>query len=146
MKFQNKRSLPALFSFLVLLMWSNILFASRLIKLEVTNEEIDEATTLHIKFYNGKAGEKQEEASFELAAVSVQPETVHFYINSSKLSRIELSLFFEEDRHRTALFFAQDLKFIPLEKLSISLFSNRIDADVTYNLPPIWKPEDSSKK
>ena len=112
----------------------------------MTNEEIDEATTLHIKLYNDKAGEKQEEASFELAAVSVQPETVHCYVNSLKLSRIELSLFFEEDRHRTVLFCAQDLKFIPLEKLSILLFSSRIDVDVTYNFPPAWKPEGSSKK
>lgn len=62
------------------------------------------------------------------------------------LSSIDLSLFFKEDRHRTVLFSAVDLKFIPLTKLCVSLFSSRIDVDVIYNLPPVWNAENSSAK
>lgn len=122
------------------------LFASREILLEVVNKDIEEETSLKVRVFNDRLGGNEGKILFQFQPVADQPKPVYFCIASNRLSSIELSLFFDESRHKTALFYVQDIKFIPLKKISVSLFSSRIDVDVIYNLPPVWNAENSSAK
>ena len=138
MKLQNKFCLPVFFSFLLMLMGSNLLFASDPIALSVNNQ-IDEETTLLFKVCTDRSGSKWGKLSVDLPAFSAQPKTGSCAIESTKLSRIELTLFFNEDPHRTALYYAEDINFVPLKELRISLSHSGINVDVIYNLPPVWE-------
>lgn len=116
MKFQNRFCALVFLSFLVMLMGSNFLSVSNPIALKVNNG-IDEETTLLVKVCTDRSGGKWEKFSVDLPAFSAQPKTGSVDIESRRLSRIELTLFFNEDPHRTAMYCAEGINFIPLEKL-----------------------------
>ena len=110
------------------------------------SQYIEEEISLKVRVFNDRLGDNEGKILFQFQPVADQPKPVYFCIASNRLSSIELSLFFDENRHRTALFYVQDIKFIPLKKISVLLFSSRIDVDVIYNLPPVWNAKNSSAK
>lgn len=142
MKFKNRKFLPLFPSFLMILIWSTLLSDANGLTLEVNNKEIDQPTALRVTVYTDSTRHKREVFSIDVPPTNPhETKPLYFPIDLAKVSRIEATLFFGENLSRTALYVAQDIKFIPLKKLSISLFSSHIKVDVAYNLPPVWGDE-----